>query len=135
MQWLGEVDTAPDSNSHLNVACKTESFVKSPKTLALSVGPRILMVRFPVTAVRTWLPTHVCLGLAELLGSFRACCRLCSGVRNPVGVKVGPTARPEEVVELCRALNPENVPGKVTLITRYVRKRNSRSEHVADSIV
>jgi 3-deoxy-7-phosphoheptulonate synthase len=41
-----------------------------------------------------------------------------SGVSNPIGVKIGPAAAPEEVVELCRALDPERVPGRLTLITR-----------------
>ena len=41
-----------------------------------------------------------------------------SSVANPVGCKVGPTATPEEVVELCQALNPDRVPGRLTLITR-----------------
>jgi 3-deoxy-7-phosphoheptulonate synthase len=40
------------------------------------------------------------------------------GVRNPVGVKLGPTATPEEVLALCEALNPERVPGRLTLISR-----------------
>jgi len=41
-----------------------------------------------------------------------------SGVRNPVGCKVGPTVSPEDVVALCEALNPERIPGRLTLITR-----------------
>ena len=40
------------------------------------------------------------------------------GVRNPIGCKVGPTATPDEVLELCQALNPERVPGRLTLISR-----------------
>jgi 3-deoxy-7-phosphoheptulonate synthase len=40
------------------------------------------------------------------------------GIRNPVGCKVGPTASPDEVLELCEALNPERIPGRLTLITR-----------------
>jgi 3-deoxy-7-phosphoheptulonate synthase len=40
------------------------------------------------------------------------------GVRNPVGVKIGPGAAPAEVVELTRRLNPANEPGKVVLIAR-----------------
>lgn len=40
------------------------------------------------------------------------------GVANPLGVKLGPTASGAEVVELCRALNPANEPGKLVLITR-----------------
>jgi 3-deoxy-7-phosphoheptulonate synthase len=41
-----------------------------------------------------------------------------AGVRNPIGLKVGPTAAPEEVLALCAALNPERIPGRLTLITR-----------------
>ncbi len=40
------------------------------------------------------------------------------GLRNTVGVKVGPTADPDEIVELLRALDPRNEPGKMVLITR-----------------
>ncbi len=45
-----------------------------------------------------------------------------SGVKNPIGCKVGPTANPEEVVALCQALNPEQIPGRLTLITRMGAK-------------
>jgi 3-deoxy-7-phosphoheptulonate synthase len=41
-----------------------------------------------------------------------------SGVHNPVGCKIGPSATPEEVLALCEALDPERVPGRLTLITR-----------------
>ena len=40
------------------------------------------------------------------------------GVRNPLGVKVGPSATAAEVLELCERLNPDRVPGRLTLITR-----------------
>ena len=41
-----------------------------------------------------------------------------SGVENPVGCKVGAGAGPDDVVALCDALNPERVPGRLTLISR-----------------
>jgi 3-deoxy-7-phosphoheptulonate synthase len=41
-----------------------------------------------------------------------------SGVRNPVGVKVGPTATPDEIVRLADRLDPQRDPGRLTLITR-----------------
>ena len=40
------------------------------------------------------------------------------GVRNTVGVKLGPSADPDELVELVRTLDPSNEPGKMVLITR-----------------
>src|SRR5438270_4280070 len=41
-----------------------------------------------------------------------------AGVHNPIGLKVGPSASPEEVVELCARLNPDRIPGRLTLIAR-----------------
>jgi 3-deoxy-7-phosphoheptulonate synthase len=40
------------------------------------------------------------------------------GIRNPMGVKIGPSAAPEAVVALAEALDPERLPGRLTLITR-----------------
>jgi 3-deoxy-7-phosphoheptulonate synthase len=40
------------------------------------------------------------------------------GVDNPLGCKVGPSATPEEVLGLCEVLNPERIPGRLTLISR-----------------
>ncbi len=40
-------------------------------------------------------------------------------IRNPIGVKLGPTASPEDAVALARALNPDNEPGRLTFITRF----------------
>ncbi|MCC6718651.1 MAG: 3-deoxy-7-phosphoheptulonate synthase class II [Acetobacteraceae bacterium] len=40
------------------------------------------------------------------------------GVGNPIGMKVGPTMKPDELLALCRTLNPDNIPGRLTLITR-----------------
>ena len=42
----------------------------------------------------------------------------CRGLRNPVGVKVSPSMSVEWVLELCRVLNPDNEPGRLTLIHR-----------------
>jgi 3-deoxy-7-phosphoheptulonate synthase len=41
-----------------------------------------------------------------------------AGVNNPIGVKVGPTASPADVLALCERLNPDRIPGRLTLITR-----------------
>ena len=40
------------------------------------------------------------------------------GVRNPIGLKVGPTMSPDELMRMIDALNPLNDPGRLTLITR-----------------
>ncbi|MCA9581867.1 MAG: 3-deoxy-7-phosphoheptulonate synthase [Myxococcales bacterium] len=41
------------------------------------------------------------------------------GIRNPVGVKIGPSASGDDVMALIDALNPDNEPGKLVLITRF----------------
>ena len=40
------------------------------------------------------------------------------GIHNPIGVKVGPSMQPDELMRLLDALNPGNVAGRLTLITR-----------------
>ena len=43
----------------------------------------------------------------------------CRGIKNPIGLKCGPSLKPEELVKLCNILNPENEPGRLTLISRF----------------
>ena len=40
------------------------------------------------------------------------------GIRNPVGVKLGPSVAADDVVRLVERLNPDDEPGKIVLITR-----------------
>ena len=41
------------------------------------------------------------------------------GIENPIGIKVGPTMKSDELIELLDIVNPSKEIGKVTLITRY----------------
>lgn len=41
------------------------------------------------------------------------------GIRNPIGLKVGNSMEPDELVELIGILNPSNEPGRLTLIHRF----------------
>ena len=43
----------------------------------------------------------------------------CRGVQNPIGLKCGPSTDPDELIQLCKILNPKNEPGRLTLITRF----------------
>jgi 3-deoxy-7-phosphoheptulonate synthase len=40
------------------------------------------------------------------------------GVENPVGLKCGPTLEPDDLLRLIDVLDPQNVPGRLTLIAR-----------------
>jgi len=41
------------------------------------------------------------------------------GIRNPIGLKCGPSLKPDELIKLADILNPDNEPGRLTLITRF----------------
>jgi 3-deoxy-7-phosphoheptulonate synthase len=41
-----------------------------------------------------------------------------AAIRNPIGVKLGPSTTPDQAVELVERLDPDAVPGRLSLITR-----------------
>jgi 3-deoxy-7-phosphoheptulonate synthase len=43
----------------------------------------------------------------------------CRGIKNPIGLKCGPSLKPDELINLCNILNPENEAGRLTLISRF----------------
>lgn len=47
------------------------------------------------------------------------------GIQNPVGIKIGPTIPPEELLRLLDTLNPRNEAGKIVLIARMGAKKVS----------
>ncbi len=40
------------------------------------------------------------------------------GISNPIGLKCGPSLDPSELLRLIDQLNPDNIPGRLTLIAR-----------------
>ena len=43
----------------------------------------------------------------------------CRGIKNPLGLKCGPSLTPDGLIQLIDLLNPENEPGRLTLIARF----------------
>jgi 3-deoxy-7-phosphoheptulonate synthase len=43
----------------------------------------------------------------------------CRGVKNPIGLKCGPSLEPDDLIRLVDMLNPANEPGRLTLIARF----------------
>ena len=41
------------------------------------------------------------------------------GIQNPIGLKVGPTLEPDELLSLIDTLNPDDEPGRLTLYGRF----------------
>ncbi|MEP6882839.1 MAG: 3-deoxy-7-phosphoheptulonate synthase class II, partial [Dokdonella sp.] len=46
----------------------------------------------------------------------------CRGIRNPIGVKVGVSTQPDQLMRLIDVLDPDNEPGRLTLIHRMGAK-------------
>lgn len=58
------------------------------------------------------------------------------GIRNPIGMKVGNSMTPEELLEIIRLLNPDNEPGRLTLIHRFgVEKIGQRLPELAEAVL
>lgn len=64
-----------------------------------------LSTHFPWIGMRT----------ADLGGAHVEYCR---GIRNPIGVKIGPSITEDWLLGLCRTLNPDNEAGRLVLIHR-----------------
>ncbi len=43
----------------------------------------------------------------------------CCGIKNPLGLKCGPSLQPDDLIRLIDLLNPENEAGRLTLIARF----------------
>jgi 3-deoxy-7-phosphoheptulonate synthase len=43
----------------------------------------------------------------------------CRGIKNPIGLKCGPSLKPDDLIRLTDILNPDNEPGRLTLIGRF----------------
>lgn len=56
----------------------------------------------------------------------RRSCAFLSGVKNPIGVKIGPSAKAEDVVALANKLNPENEAGRLNVIIRMGATRSAK---------
>jgi 3-deoxy-7-phosphoheptulonate synthase len=41
------------------------------------------------------------------------------GIKNPIGVKCGPTMEPDDLLPLLEKLNPDNISGRMTVIGRF----------------
>ncbi len=66
---------------------------------------------YNVSAHMVWIGERT----RQLTGAHVAYCR---GLRNPLGVKIGPATVADDAVGLVEALDPDREPGRITLISR-----------------
>ena len=105
-----------DLESHPEL--KSTDFYTSHEALLL--GYEQAMTREDSTRPGTW-----CCTSAHLLWigdrtrqPDHAHIEFCRGIMNPLGLKCGPSTKVDELLRLVDVLNPENEPGRLTLITR-----------------
>ncbi len=51
----------------------------------------------------------------------------CRGIKNPIGLKCGPSLSSDELLRLIDILNPQNEAGRLTLITRFGPRQGRRT--------
>ncbi len=57
------------------------------------------------------------------------------GIRNPIGVKIGPSMEPADLLALLATLNPADEPGRLTLIVRMgAKKVHDRLPRLVDAV-
>ena len=50
----------------------------------------------------------------------------CSGISNPIGIKVGPSTNQDDLIKIIKKINPKNEKGKIVLIVRMGYKEIER---------
>jgi 3-deoxy-7-phosphoheptulonate synthase len=87
---------------------------------ALLLGFEQAMTREDSTRPGTWYSTsgHMLWIGDRTRQPDHAHVEYCRGIKNPLGLKCGPSLKADELIRLIDILNPENEPGRLTLICR-----------------
>src|SRR5215207_6755004 len=97
---------------------KTTDFYTSHEALLL--GYEQALTREDSTHPGTWCATsaHMVWIGDRTRQSDHAHVEFCRGIVNPLGLKCGPSSKPDDLLKLIDVLNPDNEPGRLTLIVR-----------------
>ena len=97
---------------------KTTDFYTSHEALLL--GFEQALTREDSTRPGTWCATsaHMVWIGDRTRQPDHAHVEFCRGIMNPLGLKCGPSSKVDEMLRLIDVLNPENEPGRLTLIVR-----------------
>jgi 3-deoxy-7-phosphoheptulonate synthase len=97
---------------------KTTDFYTSHEALLL--GFEQALTREDSTRPGTWCATsaHMVWIGDRTRQPDHAHIEFCRGIMNPLGLKCGPSSKIDEMLRLIEILNPENEPGRLTLIVR-----------------
>ena len=105
-------------NSEFNRRLKTVNFWTSHEALLLPFEESMTRIDSTTGEYHDTSAHFVWIGdrTRQLNGGHVEFCR---GIENPIGIKCGPTTKADEIVKICKVINPNNEKGKITLISRF----------------
>src|SRR5205085_9080089 len=114
LEFMEACGITPDSTSQL----RTTEFYTSHEALMLGYEQALTRVDstsgdwYDTSAHMVWIGDRT----RQLGGAHVEFCR---GIKNPIGLKCGPSLRDDELLKLLGALNPENNPARLPLIPAF----------------
>lgn len=137
-RWnLGFVARSPLAERYQDLAARIDETLRFMGACGMSNAPQVRETEFYTSHEALLLPYEQALTrIDSTSGDWYACSahflwigdrtrqpdgahvEFLRGVRNPLGLKVGPSTDAAELVRLTEILNPENRPGRLTLISR-----------------
>jgi 3-deoxy-7-phosphoheptulonate synthase len=114
LDFMGAIGVTPESQPVL----RQVEFFTSHEALLLGVEEAMTRVDstsgdwYDTSAHLVWIGERT----RQLDGAHVEFCR---GIKNPIGMKVGATLEPDDLLRLIDVLNPSNTPGRLTLIGRF----------------
>ncbi|TDH36022.1 3-deoxy-7-phosphoheptulonate synthase class II [Pseudohoeflea suaedae] len=114
MEFMKAIGITPDSNPSLR---ETDFFTSHE---ALLLGYEEALTRTDSTSGDYYATSGHMIWIGDRTRQpDHAHVEFCRGIKNPVGLKCGPSLDPEELIRLIDILNPANEAGRLTLIARF----------------
>ena len=111
MQFMEAIGADPDEFHRVDFHSSHEALVLEYEHALTRIDSRT-QLPYDVSAHFLWIGERT----RQLHGAH---VELMSRIRNPIGVKLGPTTTADDALALAARLNPDNLPGRLTFITRF----------------
>ena len=111
MQFMEAIGADPDEFHRVDFHSSHEALVLEYEHALTRIDSRT-QLPYDVSAHFLWIGERT----RQLHGAH---VELMSRIRNPIGVKLGPTTTADDALALAARLNPDNAPGRLTFITRF----------------
>jgi 3-deoxy-7-phosphoheptulonate synthase len=111
MQFMAAIGADPDEFHRVDFYSSHEALILEYEHALTRIDSRTEQA-YDVSGHMVWIGERT----RQLNGAH---VELLSKVRNPIGVKLGPTTTPDDALALAAKLNTENEAGRLTFITRF----------------